>query len=249
MVSSLRVDCNVDVYYISILYLAEIWYAVADDFIHRRANGFGKIVIVERTGIHVPLDAGLVNDAIDLIRRHANAQGFSGDVQHLPSHGAGMTEPVLGIELFRAVHADGIVGCPVPLLRHGDALQVVGIVRAANRRGHHPTRTEHRRPERSGEVIRLSPRREGLLDILWCVEGTRHSIGRGFAMSPTGTLGCKDLLRKLVNALMRFPIGLEAFLAAEIGRGHPELDAGWTCQGLLGNLGTAGRGAFTGRHG
>ena len=63
---------------------------------------------------------------------------------------------------------------------------------------------------------------------------------------PPAALCRQDLLRKLMNALVLFPVGLEAVLAAEIGRRHPELDAGRAGQRLVYDLGAAGRGAFAG---
>ena len=63
---------------------------------------------------------------------------------------------------------------------------------------------------------------------------------------PPAALCRQDLLRKLMNALVLFPVGLEAVLAAEIGRRHPELDAGRAGQRLVYDLGAAGRGACAG---
>ena len=45
---SVQVYCDVDVDDVAILQLAIVRDAVADDFVHRSAAGFGKAVIIER---------------------------------------------------------------------------------------------------------------------------------------------------------------------------------------------------------
>ena len=247
MISSLGVDRDVNVDDVSILNLAEIWDAMANDLVHRSAHGFWEVVVIQRTGIHVPLNASLVNDPINLISRHTNTKCFSGNVQHFPTHGTGMTESILCIELLGAIHTDRVVGCPIPLFRHGNALKVIGVVRTADRRWHHPTRTQHRRAERPREVIRLRPRWKSLFDILGRIERTCHPVGRRLAMPPTA-LGRDYLLCELVNALVLFPVGLEAFLAAKVRRWHAQLNTRRASQRLVYDLGTSGRGTFA-RHG
>lgn len=44
---------------ISFLQGSSVWDAVANDFIDRRAAGFGEVVVVQRGGVAVPCCAGL----------------------------------------------------------------------------------------------------------------------------------------------------------------------------------------------
>lgn len=44
---------------IVLLQRSPVWDAVADDFIDRRAAGFGKVVVVERRGVAISCYAGL----------------------------------------------------------------------------------------------------------------------------------------------------------------------------------------------
>lgn len=58
--------------------------AVADDLVDGGAAGLGEAAVVERGRVRPALHRLLVHDRVDIVRRHAHAQGARHRVQHLP---------------------------------------------------------------------------------------------------------------------------------------------------------------------
>mmetsp|Transcript_25507 Transcript_25507/g.54191 ORF Transcript_25507/g.54191 Transcript_25507/m.54191 type:complete len:234 (+) Transcript_25507:204-905(+) len=97
----IQVTCDVDVDYVSFLQRSVVRYAVADDFIHRRAAAFGKIVIVQRRWVGAPLYASLVYNSINFISSNPWPNLPPRQIQHLP--GTPSRRPHL-LNLVRLLH-------------------------------------------------------------------------------------------------------------------------------------------------
>lgn len=74
---------DVNIQNISVFEGPLVWNAVANDFIHRRATRFGKVMVVEWRRIRAQLHARFMYDAIDLISGDADSYESCSGVEDL----------------------------------------------------------------------------------------------------------------------------------------------------------------------
>ncbi len=115
MVTSLIVDGNINVDDITVLNFSVIRNTVTDDFVDRRADTFGKVVVIQRRWVAATFDRGLMDDPVNLIRGYARPECLTSDIQHFTAHLAGMAETVFTVEFLFGVDTESRVGGPVLL--------------------------------------------------------------------------------------------------------------------------------------
>ena len=155
---------------------------MAHHLVHRRAHRLRKGIIVERARVSAPLDRRLVDDPVDLVRRHSGANGPRGLVEDLPAYparGPGSGDLLFGPNRHRVL-------LPRLLLGKGDRRP--GVVRQRDPLGHRPRRADLLGAElpRPGEG---GGRQEGASGALVCgvgplCQGVR--LVRGLVLGPRG---------------------------------------------------------------
>jgi hypothetical protein len=80
---------DVDVDDVAVLQHLAAGDAVAHDRVDAGADALGKAVVVERRRTRAPTDRVLVDDAVDLLRRHADAELLPDELERLGCHPAG----------------------------------------------------------------------------------------------------------------------------------------------------------------
>ena len=178
------VDGNVQIDDIPVLNLPIVGNAVADHFVHGRADGFGKVVVIQRRRVHVALQTGLVHDAVNLVRRDAHAHGPGALIQHLPSHATGVPQPrgvvrLLELAVLR-VHANAVVRGAVPLFAFRHAAGVLGVVGLAQGGRHGTPRTVQGGSQAARELVAvLRPDRETQSNFCWFRRCAGHAVSGG----------------------------------------------------------------------
>jgi hypothetical protein len=84
-----EVHRHVNVDDVAVLQGPVVRYTVAYDLIDRGAHTLGKIVVVERGGVRIVGDGGLVHDTIDLITRDTHAHSPATCIKHGAADDAG----------------------------------------------------------------------------------------------------------------------------------------------------------------
>jgi len=83
-VVSIIIAGNVYVDNVSGFELSLVWNPMANDFVHRRANGFGKAAIAQWRRIGIPLYGFIVNYFIELVCSDSGSDMGSGNVKYFP---------------------------------------------------------------------------------------------------------------------------------------------------------------------
>mmetsp|Transcript_1798 Transcript_1798/g.3194 ORF Transcript_1798/g.3194 Transcript_1798/m.3194 type:complete len:209 (+) Transcript_1798:862-1488(+) len=208
---------------------------MTDNFIDRCANAFGKVVIIEWTGIYPTLHASLMDDAINFIRRDSRTQRLTRHIQNFPSHATCVSQPILPIQLFGRKDANGSVASPIVLFRIRNATPIIGIIGFWDSGRYRPFGRKQGRPKPSRKLIGLRPSRQLQAHLRCCIRIAYHPIRWRFPMPARGNLTLLsglNLLCQGMNGFMRFVVILETILAAKVSWRQTHLHTFGTCQSL-----------------
>jgi len=123
-----------------------------------------------------------VHDAINFVRRDADAHGLGGRVEHLAPHAAGVPQARRVVRFFQfggTVHANVVVRGAIALFAVADAAGVVGVVGFANCYGNGAAGREQTGAERAGKVVRMCPLGQTCSDVGGCRGSARDAVARG----------------------------------------------------------------------
>ena len=93
-------NCDIHIENIAIFQGSRIGDAVADDFVHRGADGFGITVIVEGAGEAAFIDVGLVGDGVEFVGGDAGLGGGEGFIEHAAGGLSGGAHALDGLGVF-----------------------------------------------------------------------------------------------------------------------------------------------------
>ena len=77
------IDGDVEIDDVSVGEWSLVWNPVTDDFVDGSTARLGEGVVIERRRITVSLHAGFVDDSVDLVRRHSDANCCGALVENL----------------------------------------------------------------------------------------------------------------------------------------------------------------------